>query len=206
MLGMIICDIVFIRSEMNDLKNNLDVLNYRVPQFEIKIQEVNIKEETTDDEVVEQIITEVLPTTEELPLCNAEHSSFKSYMDYRCVTDRTSPQYQLIYSDDIVVGDDGLLYYGEYVGIATGSRFGNVGDKFIITLDSGNEFKAIKLDEKSDAHTINGCHHANDGSIIEFVVDVAKVRECYPDAIYAGSFNVVDQYSGVVTQILRVID
>ena len=112
----------------------------------------------------------------------------------------------MIYSDEIVVGDDGLLYSGEYVGIALGTRYGNIGDKFIITLDTGVEFKAIKLDTKSDAHTYNGCHQRYDSSMIEFLIDTDKAKASYPEAMVMGSFDVVDKYSGVVTSIMRVIE
>lgn len=126
-------------------------------------------------------------------------------MDYRKVTNTETAQYKLIHSDAIVVGDDGLLYSGEYIGVAMGSRYGKIGDKFIITLDNGKQFKAIKLDEKADAHTYNGCHHLTDGSVIEFVIDRDKAANSYPRAILMGNFNEVDAFKGTVIQIQKVV-
>ena len=138
-------------------------------------------------------------------MCGEEHGSFKSYMDYRCITSKTSAQYKLIYSDEIVVGSDGLLYCGEYVGVALGSKYGNIGDKFIITLDTGKEFKAIKVDAKADAHTYYGCHHRTDASVVEFVIDTDRARDNYSLALKMGSFDYVDAFKGVVVKIEKVV-
>lgn len=127
-------------------------------------------------------------------------------MDYRTVTDVTSRQYQLIYSEEVVVGEDGLLYSGEYIGCALASRFGEIGDKFIVTLDNYKQIKVIKLDEKSDAHTTNNCHHSNDGSVIEFVIDRNKFAASYPLADAMGDVNYADKFSGYVTKIQKVVE
>ena len=134
-------------------------------------------------------------------MCGEEHGSFKSYMDYKLITSTTSDQYKLIYSDEIVVGDDGLLYSGEYIGVALGSRFAGIGSKFIVTLDDGKQVKIIKLDEKSDRHTINKCHHSSDSSVIEFVVDSEKCKELYPMAMKMGDFNWIEKFSGKIMKI-----
>ena len=127
-------------------------------------------------------------------------------MDYRSVTNPDSAQYQLIYSDEITVGEDGLLHSGEYIGVALGTRYGNVGDKFIITLADGKQFKAIKLDVKSDAHTANGCHHLSDGSVVEFVIDRNLTKLYYPMADKMGNFDYEEQFSGAVIKIEKVIE
>lgn len=127
-------------------------------------------------------------------------------MDYKLITSTTSDQYKLIYSDEIVVGDDGLLYSGEYIGIALGSRYGWIGDKFVITLDTGKTFKAIKVDSKADKHVYYGCHHRTDASVVEFVIDTDRVRNSYPEALKMGSFNVVDAFNGVVVKIEKVVE
>lgn len=126
-------------------------------------------------------------------------------MDYRTITDATSRQYQLIYSDSITVGDDGLLYNGEYIGVALGSKFGEIGDKFLITLNGGKQFKAIKVDEKDDSHTIDSCHHANDGSVVEFVINVDLAQQSYPLAITMGNFDYIDKFNGTVVKIEREV-
>lgn len=124
-------------------------------------------------------------------------------MDYKYITDSSSPQYKLIYSNSIEVCTDGLLRSGEYIGVALGSKFGVIGDKFLITLNTGKQFKAIKIDEKDDRHTVDGCHHANDGSLIEFVIDTDLAKQTYSDAIIMGNFDYIDLFSGEVTKIER---
>lgn len=126
-------------------------------------------------------------------------------MDYRAITNTSSKQYKLIHSNSIEVGNDGLLYSGEYIGVALGSKFGKIGDKFLITLNDGKQFKAIKVDEKSDAHTVGGCHHASDGSVIEFVIDIDLAKQNYSKAIIMGNFDYIDKFNGNVVRIEREV-
>lgn len=124
-------------------------------------------------------------------------------MDYKCITSPSSRQYKLIYSDSIQVCSDGLLRSGEYIGVALGSKFGVIGDKFLITLNTSKQFKAIKIDEKADIHTVDGCHHASDGSLIEFVIDTDLAKQTYSNAILMGDFNYIDLFNGKVVKIER---
>lgn len=130
---------------------------------------------------------------------------FKSYMDYRTITDVSSAQYQLIHSDQICVGSDGLLYDNDgYIGVALGSVFGEIGDKFIINTSSGQTIHVIKLDEKSDQDTIDGIYHKSDGSVIEFLVDTDMISASYPESYTMGNFNYEDKFSGYVTSVTKV--
>lgn len=126
-------------------------------------------------------------------------------MDYRCITSKNSIQYKLIQNGTIHVGNDGLLYCGEYVSVALGSRFGNVGDKFIITLDTGKAFKAIKGDEKANKDTANNCHHLSDGSLVEFIVDTQLAKQSYHNCIRDGDFNSSEKFNGHIIKIEKVI-
>lgn len=130
-------------------------------------------------------------------------------MSYQKITDKTSPQYQLIYeSGQINVGEDGLLYSAdEYVGVALGSKYGKIGDKFIIEFDNKRELKVIKLDEKDDKDTVGGCYHRSDNSMVEVLVDVDKAAKTYPLAINVwGDFNYSDKFNGEITNVLKVIE
>lgn len=135
----------------------------------------------------------------------SEGGSFKSYMDYRTITDISSNQYKLIHSDQISVGSDGLLYTDDgYVGVALGSAFGEVGDKFIIQTSTQQTIKVIKLDEKSDNDTIDGIYHSTDGSVVEFVVDTNIILETYHMSYIMGDFNHEDKFSGNVISVTKV--
>ena len=126
-------------------------------------------------------------------------------MSYKAITDKTSKQYKLLNSG-ILKNNNGLLTTDDgYVAVALGSRFGGIGDRFVITFDNGKSFKAIKVDEKADKDTSNKCHHVSDGSLIEFVIDTKLSRQSYPLAIKMGNFNYVDQFHGNVVKIEKEI-
>ena len=148
-----------------------------------------------------------IPTIK-LGLCSSSMTWFKSYEPYQAITDKTSPQYQLIHSDQIRVGQDGLLYStDDYIGVALGNVYGKVGDKFIIKFDNGNETKVIKLDEKATKDTINDCYHKVDGSMIEVLVDTDLAAKTYPLAIKVwGDFNYSDKFNGAIVGIEKVIE
>ena len=126
-------------------------------------------------------------------------------MSYKAITNKESKQYLLIDSGTVTVGSDGLLYAGDYIGVALGSKFGDIGDKFLITLNTGKQFKAIKVDEKSDNHTVDSCHHASDGSVIEFVIDIDLAKQSYPKAITMGDFDYIDKFNGIPIRIEREV-
>ena len=137
----------------------------------------------------------------EMPLCGCEHTNFKSYMDYRMITNTSSQQYKLVHSG-IFNTNNGLLITNDgYVAIALGSRFGEIGDKFLVKFDNGFSFKAIKVDEKADSDTINHCHHASDGSLVEFVVDKYNLRSNNNLAYKMGDISYVEGFSGNITSI-----
>ena len=127
-------------------------------------------------------------------------------MDYRAITDVTSLQYQYIHSDNITIGENGLLYNGEYIGVALGSRFGKIGDKFIVTLDTGKKIKVVKIESKADKDVYNNCHHKNDGSVVEFVIDRDKFALHYSMADTMGDANYIDEFNGSVVKIQKVVE
>ena len=95
---------------------------------------------------------------------------FKSYMDYRAITNKNSIQYKL--QQFASTDENGLRRIGDLYMIATGSHYGLVGDIYKVTLENGLVFKAVKGDAKSDKHTDaenKVCLH--NGSVVEFIVD-----------------------------------
>lgn len=212
---------------IKDLNANVSELKDKIVQIEESISESEIETKSEIDIVnkqLENITKDVDNITKDveniakdveaiknwkeqyvnIPL-HGNESSFKSYMDYKCITDSSSPQYKLIYSGSIQVCSDGLLRSEEYIGVALGSKFGAIGDKFIVTLDNGKQFKAIKIDEKADQDTIDGCHHASDGSLIEFVIDTNLAKQSYSSAIVMGDFDYIDLFNGSIIKIERMV-
>lgn len=142
---------------------------------------------------------------EPIEVCSA--SSTKSYMDYSKITSPSSKQYK--YTRELMTINDGLLYSDDgYIGVALGSYFGDIGSKFIFKLSSGVELKLIKVEEKSDKHTNNGCDHQEDKSVIEFVVDSVTNKFYIGDNGYiaSGNYNNLDIFSGSIIEILKVLE
>lgn len=128
------------------------------------------------------------------------NSSFKSYMDGAMITCKTSRAYQVIKELHV---ENGLYTDGKYIAIAISSYYGNVGDKFRITLSSGKTFLAIMSDTKA-SHELNEKYEHADGSLIEFIIDTDEARKYYPKAILTGNFNNTDEYKGEIVKIERL--
>lgn len=123
--------------------------------------------------------------------------TFKSYMDGSSITDVTSSAYNQIQKMSIV---NGLYVEDGYVGIALSSFYGNVGDKFRITLSEGQIFYAVMTDTKKDEDVDGNYAHKTDGSVIEFVVDIETLDD---QARIEGSLDCI--YEGSIVKIERRI-
>lgn len=131
-------------------------------------------------------------------------SSFKAYMDYRCITDTGSIQYQLqqeAYTDERgfrKIGDDYCVALG--TGITDGCC-----ERFLITLDSGYSFSAIVSDVKADIHTDSTNTYAprgeNSGNIVEFIIDSDNADGYMLNCGSAGCF---EDLSGNVISIEKI--
>jgi hypothetical protein len=116
--------------------------------------------------------------TIEIPSLNNKDSSFKSYMDYRTITDRTSKQWglqQKAYTDS-----NGLRRVGNYYCVALGTSLGGqVGDVFGITFDNGSRIEVILADIKDDRHTDTSNSFVELGgdrvNVVEFIVDTHRL-------------------------------
>jgi len=137
-------------------------------------------------------------------------SSVKTYMSYKAITSTGSTQYKYIKNYMTVDPDTGILIDDDgFYGVALGSVFGKIGSKHIITLSSGTVLKVVKVDEKSDNHTYNGCYHRVDGSVIEFVIDTAVAKEQLGGSanglVSSGNFNSIEGFKGEIDKIEGVL-
>lgn len=160
----------------------------------------SVVEETVDNsaQVSPQFITE------SIAVCNNSHT--KSYMDWT-MTSETSRQGRFM--REFMTIRDGLLYDKDgFIGVALGSYFGDIGSRFIFTLDTGIVLHLIKVEQKSDRHTINGCQQYQDGSVIEFVIDLVTNKFYIGDNTYVagGSFNNLPQFKGSIVKIDKVLN
>ena len=145
----------------------------------------------------------------EVDVCSK--SSTKTYEDYRAITSRSSAQYKYIHEFMTVDEETGFLYDEDgFIGVALGSYYGVIGDRYYVTLDSGTVLPIIKIDEKADGDTINGCAHNSDSSVIEFVIDTDYAGEYFKVSsnglISSGNYNNIKLFKGKIEKFEEVTD
>jgi len=143
----------------------------------------------------------------EIDICSS--SNVKTYEDYRSINSRSSKQYWFIQENMTVDSQTGLLLDSDgFIGVALGSYFGEIGDRFYITLSTGTVLPVVKVDEKADQHVINGCAHYEDNSVIEFVLDTDIAGSFFGrwgnGYILSGNFNNSDYFAGNITKLETV--
>lgn len=117
------------------------------------------------------------------------------------ITDFSSKQYQFIQSY-IEIGADGLLYSQDgFIGVALGSYYGEIGDRFILTFEDQRKIGVIKIEAKADEHTINGCSQFIDGSMVELIIDINKTQDTYAQAMLMGDFNYSALFNGRIVDV-----
>lgn len=138
------------------------------------------------------------------------NSSFKTYMDYRTITDKLSKQYTFIktwgWSDNNgfmrVNGERDLGINDDYYMIALGSYYGTeIGTKYKITTDTGNVFYGILCDCKADRHTNFTNQYSYNNDIVEFIIDSKKLNS---DIKKIGSANVYMPLNGNISIVEKI--
>ena len=138
------------------------------------------------------------------------NSSWKTWMDYRSVTNQNSPQYKFIqkwgWSDyDGFMRCDGEKDLGindNYYLIALGSYYGReIGSKYRITLDTGRVFYGALADCKANIHTNSTNQYGRNKDIVEFLVDARKLNSAIKQM---GTANVYIPLNGSVVRIEKI--
>lgn len=102
---------------------------------------------------------------------NAPKNTMKTYMSYKAITKKNSPQYKL--QQVAYTGTYGIRQINERFCIALGSAYTTtVGNYVDIVLENGEVIECILADLKQDRHTDETNRVAHDGSLVEFVVDM----------------------------------
>lgn len=123
--------------------------------------------------------------------------SQKPYESWACITDTSSRQWKLLHGKEVKLNDDGTISVDGFVCAAMGSRYGKVGDRFMVRLSSGRWLKVIKADAKQDRHTVDG-YTGRNGHILEMIVwNVPAAVE------QSGSYDTLKAYQGTVTKIYK---
>lgn len=131
-------------------------------------------------------------------------TSFHSYMDYACIMDINSLQYQL--QLNCWTDSQGIRRQGDDVCIALGSYYGTeIGTRYLITTDMGNSFTAVLADCKADIHTDYNNQYRDTGNgfknVVEFIVDTYALD---PDVMSSGNIGTYSNYSGNIVSIQKI--
>lgn len=191
-------------------EKQIEELEHLVVKKEFEKQEVMLLLEDTLEILEELEKMTIRPMTENINTKHNEESksaphqaqvsrgSFKSYMDYRTITNKNSKQYEI--QSVAWTDEEGFRRLGEDYIIALGTHYTKeAGARFEIELCSGKVFTAIAGDIKANEHTVEG-KVAMDGSVVEFVVDSSKISEKSKrmgDMSYSG-------FEGEVLEIRRI--
>lgn len=130
-------------------------------------------------------------------------TSIKTWMDYRAITDTSSPQWQL--QQNAYTDENGLRKVGDYYCVAFGTGVSNgIGSKFKVTFDNGNEILVIVADHKADRHTDKTNTYMNinnKANVMEFIVDSNKLDNT---AKVMGDVNYISGFEGQIIYIEEV--
>jgi len=148
--------------------------------------------------------------TEEIEVCAS--TTAKTYMDYRMTTVVSSKQYQFIRNNLIVDKKTGFLYDEDgFIAVALGSFYGEIGDRFYFTLQSGVVLPLVKAEEKAEVDTDTmGCYHRVDSSVIEFVIDEDYAANYFyyggNGLVLNGNYNNYGLFRGEIIKAEKVLD
>ena len=138
------------------------------------------------------------------------NSSFKTWMDWRKVTNTRSAQYKFIrrwgWCDDQGFmrcdGERDLGIPEDYYLIALGSYYGTtIGTKYKITTDTGNVFFGVLADCKADIHTNSTNQYAGHKDVVEFLVDTRALNR---NVRRMGNANYYEPLKGKIAKIERL--
>ena len=147
---------------------------------------------------------------EEISVCST--NTAKTYMDYHMTTAVSSRQYQFLNYECTVDENTGFLYDEDgFIAVALGSYYGEIGDRYYFTLDSGIVLPLVKAEEKADVDTdANNCYHTIDGSVIEFVIDADYARGyfwCNDNGyVLNGNYNNHPLFNGCISKVEKVLE
>ena len=122
----------------------------------------------------------------ELDLPEEVDGKFKTYMDYRKITNKNSKQWEL--QEQAWTEGRGFRKIGEHFLVAVGTFYADeVGKELLIELEGGQQIKAIVGDIKQDRHTDPTNRYVPiNGNIVEFIVDTEKLD---PEVIRHGDVS-----------------
>lgn len=126
-------------------------------------------------------------------------SAFKSYMDYRSLTDTSSKQYEM--QQEAYTDANGLRKIDEHFCVAMGTYYGEVGDILYIETDEGASWTVILSDIKSDVHTDSTHRYTvSNNCMMEFIVDTYNLAS---DVELLGTVNSLG-FQGKICKVTKI--
>ena len=217
LLAMILVFSIYLATDIKQCKNqeiiikNQQTIISEISEIKTENDEINnIVEPIIETPLVKACLIEVPEQVYEIQLeipdCD---TSFKSYMDYNCITDDTTKQWELqqtAYTDEY-----GLRKVGTDYCVAVGSYYSEtVGERFKINLDNGNEFTVIISDLKQDKHTDSSNRYSPvydkngdfySANILEFIVDVDRLHSMVTTL---GTVSYYSEFEGNIVSIEKI--
>lgn len=142
----------------------------------------------------------------DVPECD---TSFKTYMDYRCITDETSIQWKI--QQNAWTDSDGFRRINNDYIVAVGTYYSSkCGERFRIVFDDDDEITVTVGDLKQNRHTdktnrytavYNEYGEFVSANVLEFIVDTKKLSK---RSKLLGSVNNHDYLNGNVKIIERI--
>lgn len=188
--------------------DNSEVLSYLPINTELCVYETNgdWTEVVLDDEMIGYIKSNTLSSS---PIQLAQYdvpdidTSFKTFTDYKMVTDKTSKQYEIVqnsYTDN--KGMRRIKGTNDFV-VALGTYYTkDVGERFLITLESGVLLYVTVGDIKSDEHTENSNRYIREnGNVVEFYIDSSVTDK---DVLKNGDISCYTMFSGNIVTIEKL--
>lgn len=138
------------------------------------------------------------------------NSSFKTYMDYRAITNHSSNQWKYISTWGWVDGEGFMRCNGErdlginddYYLVAMGSYYSSeIGTKFRIKTDTGNQFYVALGDQKANCDTDYKNQYSYNNDILEMIVNTPTLNSIVK---LMGTANVYMPLNGSITSIEKM--
>lgn len=134
-------------------------------------------EEESEEELEEEPEEEPEEVINYMTYAIPENRGFKSYMDYRAITNKSSQQFQLqkLYAN---TGNYGIRVVEDRYCIAVGTHFSaSIGQYLDLILENGTVIPCVLADVKADIHTdSNNIITLHNGCVSEFVVDTSSLH------------------------------
>ena len=215
LLAVILVFGTFLDAEIKQCENqeiiieNQQTIISEISEIKTKNESINnTNEPDLESPVTKTCLVEIVEQEVQLEIPDCD-TSFKAYMDYSCITDDTTMQWEL--QQKAYTNEYGLRKIGTDYCVAVGSYYSEtIGERFKITLDSDNEFTVIISDLKKDEHTDSTNRYSPvydengefySANVLEFVVDTKQLHSM---VITLGTVSYYDEFEGNIISIERL--